>query len=179
MKIGIIIGSIRDGRMGEAIGTWVAQNAASHNDATFDIIDLKEFDLPFFSSETLPRLANKQYSDPTVQTFSTAIDSCDGFIFVTPEYNQSVPGAFKNAVDSLALEWLEKPVGLVGYSFHGAKNSRAHWHTILSGFSMTVVPSEVAINLGTDVVDGKFTPNDEQKQTLNSLLQEVTSAATK
>ncbi len=84
MKIGIILGSIREGRAGESVAHWVAQQAASREGATYELIDLKTFDVPLLTSATVPGAADKQYSDERVTRWSQAIDSCDGFVFVTP-----------------------------------------------------------------------------------------------
>lgn len=78
-------------------------------------MSLKDFDLPVFSSATLPAMADKSYDSEQVQAWSRVIDDLDGYIFVTPEYNHGVPGGFKNAVDSLGSEWNGKVLGLVGY----------------------------------------------------------------
>ncbi|WJZ03889.1 NADPH-dependent FMN reductase [Corynebacterium freiburgense] len=174
MKIGIVVGSIREGRVGESIGQWVAENATG---ADFEIIDIQKFDLPLFTGDTPPMMLNKEYKDAKVAAFSKAIDDCQGFIFVTPEYNSSVPGAFKNAIDHLASEWNDKPVGYVGYSFGGGRNAVAHWRTIMGTLKVKDVPEEVSINLGSDVVDGKLNASDEQVKALNSLVERVIAAA--
>ena len=144
MKIGIIIGSIRDGRAGGAVGEWVAEAAAKRSgDVAYELIDLKSFDVPLLTSATVPGAAKKQYDDERVRAWSTAIDSCDAFLFVTPEYNHGVPGALKNAVDSLGSEWANKVVGFVGYGSVGAVRAIEQWRQILSNFSMPLVRAEV------------------------------------
>lgn len=119
MKIGIIIGSTREGRTGAAVGQWVMDRAQAKGDADFELIDLKDFNLPMYTSATLPMMANKVYDSEEVTAWSRAIDSCDGFIFVTPEYNHGVPAPLKNAVDSLGSEWSQKSSALVGYGAVG------------------------------------------------------------
>ncbi|WP_220492167.1 NADPH-dependent FMN reductase [Propioniciclava sp. MC1683] len=103
MKVGIVLGSVRDGRAGEAVANWVAKGAAGR-EATYELIDLKAFDVPLLTTNTHPMRAKKSYDDERVQAWSDAIDACDAYIFVTPEYNHGVPGALKNAVDSLGQE---------------------------------------------------------------------------
>ena len=75
MKIGIILGSIREGRAGESVARWVAEHAASRADVTYELIDLKSFDVPLLTSATVPGAANKQYDDERVTRWSRAIDS--------------------------------------------------------------------------------------------------------
>ncbi|MCP6559266.1 NAD(P)H-dependent oxidoreductase, partial [Klebsiella pneumoniae] len=81
MKVGIIVGSIRDGRKGEQIGQWVHEVASGRDDATFELIDLKSFDVPLLTSATVPGAARKQYDSEQVQAWSGAVDSCDAFVF--------------------------------------------------------------------------------------------------
>lgn len=112
MKIGIIIGSIRQGRKGEAVAKWVLDQAQARGDAEYSIIDLMEFGVPLLDSPVVPGAANRQYESENVRRWGATIDTYDGFIFVTPEYNHSVPGAFKNAVDSIGPEWIGRACGL-------------------------------------------------------------------
>ena len=79
MKIGIVIGSVRDGRNGQSFGEWVTAQAGARTDAEFVTLDLKEFELPVFSSATLPAMANRQYEHANVTRWSNAVDACDGF----------------------------------------------------------------------------------------------------
>ena len=92
MKIGIVIGSIREGRLGENVGRWVKAAVAERTGVDVQVIDLKSFDVPLFTSSTNPMMANREYDSPSVGAWSAAIDDCDAFIFVTAEYNHGVPG---------------------------------------------------------------------------------------
>src|SRR5262245_48337688 len=134
MKIGIIVGSIRDGRKGAAVGDWVAQRAAEVADAQFEVLDLKEFDVPLMTSSTMPAMADRQYESDNVTRWSQAVDSCDGFIFVTPEYNYGLPGGFKNAVDTLGPEWTHKTVAFVSYGGDGGHRATAQWRQVIVNF---------------------------------------------
>ena len=91
MKIGIVIGSIREGRLGasvgawvkdQSVGAWVKDQADKRADADYRLLDLKEFRVPLLESPTHPMQANKQYDSPEVTAWSRAIDACDGFVFV-------------------------------------------------------------------------------------------------
>src|SRR5699024_7004664 len=84
MKIGIILGSIREGRAGESVAEWVAEQAQQREAATYELVDLKTFDVPLLTSATVPGAAQKQYDDERVRRWSEKIDSFDGFVFVTP-----------------------------------------------------------------------------------------------
>lgn len=150
MKIGIIIGSVREGRTGAAVAEWFAQVASTVEGADFEIIDLKSFDLPILTAETLPGMADKQYEDERVQRWSAAIDAMDAFVFVTPEYNHGVPGAFKNAFDSLGPEWNDKAVAFVSYGADNGIRAVEQWRAIVSNFHMPDARTQLALSLFTD-----------------------------
>lgn len=173
MKLGIIIGSIRDGRSGKAIADWVAAQAAGREDAEFELIDLKDFDLPLMSAATLPALANRQYAEPNVTRWSQAIDGCDGFVFVTPEYNHGVPGALKNAVDSLGPEWVGKTIGFVSYGADGGVRAVEQWRQIVANFQILDVRAQVSISVFGEFVDGTFAPADRRPAELATLLDQL------
>lgn len=174
MKIGIIVGSIRDGRLGSDVGRLVADLAAKRDgDASSELIELASFDVPLLTSGTHPMQANKQYDDERVQRWSAAIDACDAFVFVTAEYNHGVPGALKNAVDVLGAEWVGKPVGFVGYGSVGGVRAIEQWRQIVGNFSMPYVRAEVNLNLFTDWSDGDFTPNERAADEIGTVLDQV------
>lgn len=152
-KIGIVIGSVRDGRKGGQVGRWVEGQAANRPDAKYEVIDLRSFDVPPLTTAVHPMAAKKSYESAGVQEWSDAVDSCDAYVFVTPEYNHGVPGAFKNAVDSLGPEWIGKPVAFVSYG--SALGSRAveQWRQVVANFSMVDVRAQVLLSIFTDMDD--------------------------
>ena len=174
-KIGIILGSTRDDRAGLAIAQWVT-DLAQGRDVDYELIDLKAFDVPILTTSVIPMAANKNYEDPQVQAWSDAVDSCDGYIFVTPEYNHSVPGAFKNAVDSLGTEWVAKPIAYVGYSFTGGIRAVEAWRLIMANFSMKQLRTQLDISLNTDMKDETFTPADFKIEIVENICAELEEA---
>src|SRR5205814_5098336 len=97
LRIAIIIGSTRPGRNGEAVAKWVYEIAKKRNDAEFELVDVKDFNLPLLDESIPPSMG--QYSKPHTKRWAAKIDSFDGFVFVTAEYNHGIPGALKNAID--------------------------------------------------------------------------------
>ncbi len=171
MRIGIVIGSIRDGRKGEGVGRWVEAAAHGRDDAEYELIDLKQFDVPLLTSATNPAAAGRQYESEHVQRWSAAIDACDAFVFVTPEYNHGVPGALKNAVDSLGPEWTGKPVAFVSYGSAGGVRAVEQWRQIVANFQMVDVRAQVTLSLFTDFDrEGAVTSADRQASDLAALL---------
>ena len=179
MRIGIIVGSIREGRSGAAVGTWVAEQAAGRADAQFELIDLKTFDVPLLTSATVPAAAKKQYESENVQRWSAAIDACDGFIFVTPEYNHGVPGALKNAVGSLGSEWFGKTVGFVSYGADGGVRAVEQWRQIVANFQMLDVRAQVSLSLFTEFGADGFTPLERRAGELAGLLDQLITLTAK
>ena len=99
IKIAIIIGSTRPGRVGEAVGRWVFQIAGQRDDAKFELVDIKDFNLPLLDEPVPPSMG--KYSKPHTKVWAEKIGSFDAFVFVTPEYNHATSGALKNAIDFL------------------------------------------------------------------------------
>lgn len=180
MKIGIITGSIRDERRGDDVGRFVADIASKRSGtATYELIDLKRFDVPLLTSPTHPMQAERDYEDQRVRAWGEAIDACDAFVFVTPEYNHGVPGAMKNAVDSLGPEWMNKVVGFVGYGSASGVRAIEQWRQIVCNFAMPTVRAEVNLSIFTDWTDGEFTPADRRADAVSGLLDAVEELAAK
>ena len=121
LRIAIIIGSTRPGRKAEAVAKWVYEIAEKRSDAEFELVDIKDFNLPLLDEPVPPIMG--QYSEPHTKTWAAKIGSFDGYVFVTPEYNHGISGALKNAIDFLFREWNNKAAGFVSYG--GAGGARA------------------------------------------------------
>lgn len=149
VKIGIIIGSTRPGRVGDQVAKWVYDQATStRTDAEFELVDLKDYNLPHLD-EAIPPSAGKYANDHTKQ-WSAKVDSLDGFIFVTPEYNHATSGALKNAIDFVYREWNNKAAGLVSYGASGGIRAAEALRSILGEVQIADVRQQVAFSLATD-----------------------------
>ena len=170
-KIAIIIGSTRPQRKGETVAKWVFEVAKKRTDAEFELIDLKEVNLPFLD-EPLPAGSGK-YSQPHTKAWAARIAPFDGFVFVTPEYNHSTSPALKNAIDFLFAEWRNKACGFVGYG--GVSGARAieHLRSIVSNFEMADVRSAVGIAEFSEFQNGVFKPLPHQEKAVNDMLNQV------
>lgn len=173
MKVGIILGSIREGRTGEQVAQWVYEKAQEHGGAEFELVDLKEFNVPLLTSGTHPAMANRDYGSAEVNAWSKKIDEFDAYIFVTPEYNHGVPGAFKNAVDSIAPEWMNKKVAFVGYGAANGVRSIEQWRGIVANFNMWDIRSTLEFSLFTEFPDGKFAPAERYNGEVTGLLDQL------
>jgi NAD(P)H-dependent FMN reductase len=119
-KLQVIVGSTRPTRSSDLVVPWVVSRASAHAGFDVEVIDLRDWPLPFFAEHmgTIGDISDPTYSEPIVKAWNNKIKEADAFIVVTPEYNHSLPGALKNAIDSVFLSFAfrNKPVAAVGYS---------------------------------------------------------------
>lgn len=166
LKIGIILGSTREGRVSPQVGEWVKKIADSRGDATYEIIDIAEFKLPLLGA------AGGDASGAAA--WSQRVASCDGFVFIVSEYNHSISGALKNALDYLRDEWNNKSAGIVSYGSVGGARAAEHLRGILGELLVADVRVHPALSLFTDFENGNvFKPKDVQAQSVNDMLDQV------
>jgi NAD(P)H-dependent FMN reductase len=103
IKAATVIGSIRPGRIGEAVAHWVSEIAGRRSDAEFELVDIEDFNLPLLDEPVPP--SQGKYSKEHTKAWAAKVDSYDAYVFVTPEYNPGPSGALKNALDYLYREW--------------------------------------------------------------------------
>ena len=102
LKLAIIVGSTRPGRVGESVARWVYELANKRADAAIELVDIQDFNLPLLDEPVPP--SQGQYSKEHTKRWAAKIDSFDGYVFVTPEYNHGISGALKNAIDFVYAE---------------------------------------------------------------------------
>ena len=171
--IKLIIGSTRQNRIAPAIATWVEKNAAQA-DITLEVVDLKEVNLPAFDAPVPPAYAPTSTEDG--KKWAEVVGSADGFVFLTAEYNRSIPSALKNAIDYLTTEWKEKPAAIVSYGYvDGGKAATAHLSDILGWHKMHIVEPTIALQLTQDMFneDGSFKNTDEAFSANTEMLTEA------
>jgi NAD(P)H-dependent FMN reductase len=172
IKIAIIIGSTRPGRNGEAVAKWVYEIAQKRSDAEFELVDIKDFNLPLFDEPMSPMMG--QYSKPHTKVWAAKIASFDGYVVVTPEYNHGISGALKNAIDFLFAEWNNKAAGFVSYG--GASGARAveHLRLVLAEVRMATVRNQVLLSMFIDFENfSVFKPGPTKEQSVNEMLDEL------
>ncbi|MFI6292981.1 NADPH-dependent FMN reductase [Nonomuraea sp. NPDC050790] len=173
-KIGIIIGSTRPGRNGEAVARWVHELATKRGDAAYELIDLKDHELPHLD-ETMPA-ATGVYDRPHTKTWAETIAAYDGFVFVTPEYNRGTPGVLKTAIDFLYAEWNDKSAGVVGYGVSGGVRAAEHLRQVLGQVKVANVQAGVELLLHADFENfSDFRPRAHQEDQVTMMLDQVVS----
>ena len=168
-SVAIVLGSVRPGRAGEQVVRWIEDQARQVESVQTVFFDLRDYNLPLFAEEMPPSMQAPTL--PEAVRFRANVEANDAVLFVTPEYNHSVPAALKNAIDYLPPVTLkEKAIGLVGYSWYGAVKPLEHLREILSTFGADVRDQQVGINLGSDFQDGVFAPSEELNVQIRELL---------
>lgn len=115
MKILIILGSTRKNRVSERIGKWVLEQIPQDKDISFELVDLRNYPLPFFDEVRGPSTLQGNYETKGAKEWAAKVAEGDGFIFITPEYNHGYSAVMKNALDYVYQEWNKKPVAFVSY----------------------------------------------------------------
>ena len=122
MKLGIIIGSIRQGRVSGNMAAWVADAAKKYDGVEVELIDLLDYKLPMFDEAVSPQYNPDRKPEGEVKRWLDKLAEQDAYVIVTPEYNRSVPGVLKNAIDFVAYEMAKKPVAIATHgSTEGAQ----------------------------------------------------------
>jgi NAD(P)H-dependent FMN reductase len=172
VNIGIILGSTRPNRNGEAVAKWVAEQTGKRNDARYELVDIKDYNLPLLD-EPIPPSQGK-YSQPHTKRWAEKIASFDGFIFVTPEYNHSTSGALKNAIDFLYREWNNKAAGFVSYGSAGGARAVECLRLIMAELQIADVRAQVMFSLFTDFKNfSEFAPDPRHEAELDAMLKQL------
>ncbi|HTA88485.1 MAG TPA: NAD(P)H-dependent oxidoreductase [Polyangiaceae bacterium] len=172
LKIAIVVGSTRPGRKCETIAKWAYEVARKRTGSHFILLDLASFELPLLD-EPMPA-ASGSYSHSHTRTWSAAIAACDGFVFVTPEYNHGTSGALKNAIDFLYHEWTDKAAGFIGYGFAMGARAIENLRLVLASLQVATVRPQVGLSLLTDFEHGTaFKPTEAHEKSLNNVLDHV------
>jgi NAD(P)H-dependent FMN reductase len=171
-KIGIILGSTRPGRNGEAVAKWVYDLASRRSDAEFELVDLLDYHLPHLDEAVPPSMG--QYANEHTKHWAAKIAELDGFVFVTPEYNHSTSGALKNAIDFVYGEWNNKAAGFVSYGAAGGTRAVEHLRLIMGELQVADVRAQVALSLFTDFENfSSFKPGPQHESTLGVVLDQT------
>lgn len=149
-SIKLIVGSIREGRLGKPISDWLVSQAKAEG-IELEVLDLKDINIPFLEAPIPPAYA--PVDTEKGKEWATHVAGGDAFVFVTPEYNRSVPASLKNAIDHVFSEWNGKMAVIVSYGYvDGGAKASAHLKDVLDWVKMTVVEPVVNIKLAQDMM---------------------------
>jgi NAD(P)H-dependent FMN reductase len=165
-RLQIITGSTRPARLADAVVPWVVRHAAAHPAFEVELLDLREWALPMFGEHagSLGDPADPTYSDPAVKRWNTTIARGAAYLFVTPEYNHSVPAVLKNALETVyaSFAFRNKPAAFVSYSTSIAGGARAveHLAQITVDHEMAPVRTSVLISQALTAFEEDGEPKD-------------------
>ncbi len=166
MNIGIILGSTREGRVSPQVGEWLKGIADKRGDANYEIIDIAEFQLPF--------MGTTDGTEPGIAAWNEKLASLDGFVFVVAEYNHSISGALKNALDLAREAWNNKAAGIVSYGSTGGARAAEHLRGIMGELMIADVRTHPTLSLFTDFENGSvLKPQDLHLDNVNLMLDQV------
>lgn len=174
LKLNIVIGSTRPGRVGPVIAQWIHKAALGHDKFDVELVDLAEFALPLLDEAAHPK--TQQYANEPTKRWSSSVASADAFLFVTPEYDYFAPAALVNAVQTLMLEWFYKPAGVVSYGgISGGLRSAQVLRQLLGNVNVHALPQVVPVPNFPQFIgnDGVFAANEMMQDGLNGLLDEL------
>jgi NAD(P)H-dependent FMN reductase len=149
-KILVVLGSTRDGRYGDKPAHWITQRLGEHAELEPELVDLRDYPLPFFDQKVPPARRNLgDYGHDAANALSGKLAAADGFVLITAEYNHGPTAVLKNALDWAFKEWNRKPVTFVGYGSVGG--ARAVEQLRMIAVELEMAPIRRAVHLPTDV----------------------------
>ena len=171
LNIAIIPGTSRPQALNPQIVNWVEQQLASNDDVRAEVVDFGSFDLPLLD-EVVPAGA-KMYANDHTKAWGAKLEEFDAFIFVTPEYNHSISGSLKNALDFVATEFNHKVAGIVNYGADKGVRAAEHLRHILANYKLAVVRDQASFSIFTDVADGTFAPTEVSAAPFASMVDDI------
>lgn len=142
-KLGIIVGSTREGRFADKPADWIKSLAAAREDFDVEVIDLRDYPLPFFEEAMSPAWAPSE--NEVAKRWQAKIDSLDAFVVTVAEYNRGPTAVLKNALDYAYNEWNNKPVAFVAYG--GVGGARAVEQLRLHAVELQMAPIRTGVHI--------------------------------
>ncbi|WP_408009994.1 NADPH-dependent FMN reductase [Pseudalkalibacillus sp. A8] len=166
LNVGIILGSTRQVRVSPQVGEWVKGIADKRGDANYEIVDIADYQLPF--------LGTTDGTEPGIAAWNEKLNSLDGFVFIVQEYNHSITGALKNALDFAREAWNNKAAGIVSYGSTGGARAAEHLRGILGELMIADVRVHPTLSLFTDFENyTTFKPAELHLNNVNAMLDQV------
>jgi NAD(P)H-dependent FMN reductase len=144
LSVKVIVGSTREGRFSDKPAAWIAEELKKQEGLTVEILDLRDYEMPFFNEPVSPSYKTEPYKNEAVARFTAKIAEGDAYVIVTPEYNRGTSAVLKNALDWVYQEWNNKPVGFVSYGTVGG--ARAVEQLRLTAIELQMAPIRESVN---------------------------------
>jgi NAD(P)H-dependent FMN reductase len=144
-RLQIIVGSTRPGRFADKPLAWMVDRLSGREEFELDVLDLRDYPLPYFDSPMSPVRTQRDYPNEAVAALGKRFDSADGFIALTSEYNHGYPASLKNAMDYVFPEFNRKPMAFVGYGNVGGARAIEQLRLVAVEFEMAPLRHAVHI----------------------------------
>ncbi len=141
MKVAVIIGAVREGRKTPQQAKWVMKTLETMEDVEAEMVDLRDYPMPIFNEPISPRYNPNRQVDPTAKKWLDKLSEFEAYVFVTPEYNHSMPGVLKNALDYVDWQLNRKPAAVVSHGSAGGARAEVALKEILSESRMIPMPT--------------------------------------
>ncbi len=152
MKLQVIIGSTRPGRVSERIAKWVASEAKNLSESEVELVDLADYNLPMLDEPISPQYNPNRKPNLTSRKWLDKLAEADAYVLVTPEYNRSYSAVLKNALDYIDFQFAKKPVALVAHGSTGGAQAVAHLRGVLPGLlAVTVAKATFLIRISDNI----------------------------
>jgi len=174
-KLLIVMSSVREGRVADGVLKFVQEQLAGGADFEVSVADLKEFPMPFFNSPQTPSDESFKLTDENVIKWSKMVDKSDAVLILAAEYNHSMTGVLKNAIDWLYKEWNDKPVGFVGYGWVGGARAIAALRIVFgSSLAPKMTESEALLRFTKEIdTEGNIIDRVTANKAVESVLEEL------
>lgn len=180
-SIAVVVGATREGRVTDKLAKWVAEEAAKV--ANVEVLDLRDYPMPFFDEPASPRYNPKRKAAPEVRKWLDKVAQFDGYVLVTPEYNRATSAVLKNAIDHLDFQMEAKPVALVAHGSAGGGQAIANLRAAIPGVGAVSLPKAVYFTDGVgsaidadgmlkaELLDNPYGPQAGLKAALDDLVR--------
>jgi len=161
LNVAVILGSTRPNRVSEPVGKWLYEKAKAVEGWQAELVDLRDWPLPFYQEPTSVMSKKGPYSVPIAEAWSKKIAGFDAFVIVTPEYNHGTSAVLKNALDYLYTEWNRKPAAFASYGSAGGARAVEQLRQTCGELQLADIPDALHImRVSTLIEDGTFKPED-------------------
>lgn len=167
-RIALVISSTRPTRWADKPAAWLLKKMQERTDIEVEVLDLRDFDLPMFDAPASNAYVPTQ--NPEAKRWNEAVARFDGYVFLVAEYNRSITGPLKNAIDWDYVNWGRKPMGVMAYGSVGGARATENLRTI--SIELQMVPVRAGVHIGgSDFYRvGPYNPNPEPMEALDGML---------
>jgi NAD(P)H-dependent FMN reductase len=163
MKLQVIVGSTRPGRVSDRVARWVAKEAQNLPDTEVEVVDLMDYPLPMLDEPISPQYNPERKPNEVAAKWLQKTSEADAFVLVTPEYNRSYSAVLKNALDYIDFQFAKKPVALVAHGTTGGAQAVGHLRGVLPGLLAVTVPKATYMVGGAGSLTEEDDLNEEMK----------------